>query len=125
MHSTESEQQEQHQNDQQNYLTQLKYWVLRANAHLCYFWSQTVSILREYSVTIHLLSLFIVFFIVQTIHVYNVNRLKTDLKAFLIENEVLTKNDNDVDQLAQLMEYFGKEIKSLNNVKRTLRSKQS
>lgn len=125
MISTENEQQEHLQNAQQSYSAELRNWVNQAQSLLTNCCSQTVNIVKDNSVSIHLLSLFIVFFIVQTIHVYNVNKLKTDLKAFLVESEVLTNTDRDVDLLAQFMEHFGKDIALLDKVKVTLRWKQS
>lgn len=119
MHSTESEQQEQSQNVQQSYSAELRSWVRQAQNHL----SQTFTIVKDNLVYIHLLNLFIVFLIVQTVHVHNVNKLKTDLKAFLVENEVLTKTDDDTDLLAQFMEHYGKKNVAFKQCQRNLEFK--
>lgn len=107
MHSSESER----QGTQRRYSAEFRNLARQAHfASRTNFWSQTVNFVTANSTSIHLLSLFVVFLIVQTTHVLNVNKLKADLATFLVENEVITRTDQEVDLLA-FMEQYGKETK--------------
>ncbi len=113
MHFPERERQEQHHDAQRSYLEELGLYLERQAHHFLptNLWSQSVNFVTENSPSIHLLSLFVVFLIVQTAHVHNVNKLKADLATFLVENEVITSIDQDV-ALSAFMEQYGKKLKS-------------
>jgi len=71
------------------------------------FWSELSHYLSAHTISVHLVVLFLTFLLLQTVHVHNTKKLRSEIVDFLTENELLIRGLDD-DQVNQFMVRFGK-----------------
>ena len=71
-------------------------------------WSEMVQFVTNNTPSLHLVTLFITFLVLQSVHIRNDNHLKRELTTFLVENEALDPANDQMDQVNHFMAQFGK-----------------